>query len=204
MFELTVLFSAFTAFFAMLIMNGLPRWYHPIFNWDRFSRATNDGFFLVIEARDPRFTEIEARELLEQNRRSTHHHRARGLIMLRGFFLIFYPGRHRDGRVLRFPRATAAPARRIEIFPDMVRQPKVRAQAPLGFFADGRGLAFPIAGTVPIGYEMPKAASEAAPGAVPVPAELHAQRASRVQRRHRLLQHRQNGQRTGELAFRCR
>jgi hypothetical protein len=29
MFELTVLFSAFTAFFAMLIMNGLPRWYHP-------------------------------------------------------------------------------------------------------------------------------------------------------------------------------
>ena len=67
MFELTVLFSAFTAFFAMLIMNGLPRWYHPVFNWERFSRATNDGFFLVIEARDPRFTELEARELLEQS-----------------------------------------------------------------------------------------------------------------------------------------
>ncbi|PYJ10021.1 MAG: DUF3341 domain-containing protein [Verrucomicrobia bacterium] len=67
MFELTVLFSAFTAFFAMLLMNGLPRWYHPIFNWQRFSRATNDGFFLVIEARDPRFTELEARELLEQS-----------------------------------------------------------------------------------------------------------------------------------------
>ena len=67
MFELTVLFSAFTAFFAMLIMNGLPRWYHPIFNWDRFSRATNDGFFLVIEARDPRFTESEAQQLLEQS-----------------------------------------------------------------------------------------------------------------------------------------
>src|SRR5256885_9702759 len=67
MFELTVLFSAFTAFFAMLIMNGLPRWYHPVFNWQRFSRATNDGFFLIIEARDPRFTELEARELLEQS-----------------------------------------------------------------------------------------------------------------------------------------
>ena len=65
MFELTVLFSAFAAFFDVLIMNGLPRWNHPIFNWDRFSRATNDGFFLAIEARDPRFTEIEARELLE-------------------------------------------------------------------------------------------------------------------------------------------
>ena len=67
MFELTILFSAFAAFFAMLIMNGLPRWHHPIFNWQRFSRATNDGFFLVIEARDPRFTEIEARELLEKS-----------------------------------------------------------------------------------------------------------------------------------------
>jgi Protein of unknown function (DUF3341) len=67
MFELTVLFAAFSAFFAMLIMNGLPRWYHPIFNWDRFARATNDGFFLVIEARDPRFTELEARELLENS-----------------------------------------------------------------------------------------------------------------------------------------
>lgn len=67
MFELTVLFSAFAAFFAVLIMNGLPRPHHPIFNWDRFARASNDGFFLVIEARDPRFTEVEARELLERS-----------------------------------------------------------------------------------------------------------------------------------------
>src|SRR6266496_2473060 len=57
MFELTVLFGAFAAFFAWQVMNGLPRWYHPMFNWERFSRVTNDGFFLAIEARDPRFTE---------------------------------------------------------------------------------------------------------------------------------------------------
>jgi hypothetical protein len=67
MFELTVLFASFTAFFSLLIMNGLPRWHHPVFNWDRFTRVTNDGFFLIIEARDPRFTEMEARELLEQS-----------------------------------------------------------------------------------------------------------------------------------------
>ncbi|MDQ2659486.1 MAG: DUF3341 domain-containing protein [Verrucomicrobiota bacterium] len=66
MFELTVLVSAFTAFSAMLVMNGLPRWYHPIFNWDRFARVTNDGFFLAIEARDPRFTEAEAEQLLTE------------------------------------------------------------------------------------------------------------------------------------------
>jgi len=48
MFELTVLFAAFAAFFAWQVMNRLPRWNHPMFNWDRFSRVTNDGFFLAI------------------------------------------------------------------------------------------------------------------------------------------------------------
>jgi mono/diheme cytochrome c family protein len=37
-----------------------------------------------------------------------------------------------------------------------VRQMKVRAQAPLGLFADGRGPRLPVAGTIPVGYEMPK------------------------------------------------
>jgi mono/diheme cytochrome c family protein len=47
----------------------------------------------------------------------------------------------------------------LELFPDMVRQMKVRAQAPLNLFADGRGPRLPVTGTVPIGYEMPKSAS---------------------------------------------
>ena len=67
MFELTVLFSAFAAFFSVLIMNGLPRPHHPLFNWDRFARVSNDGFFLVIESRDPRFSEMEVVDLLERS-----------------------------------------------------------------------------------------------------------------------------------------
>jgi hypothetical protein len=59
-------FGAFAAFFSMLGMNGLPRWYHPMFNWERFIRVSNDGFFLAIESRDPRFTENGVRELLER------------------------------------------------------------------------------------------------------------------------------------------
>jgi hypothetical protein len=66
MFELTVLLSAFACVFALLVFNRLPRWHHPIFNWDRFGRATDDGYFLVIEARDPKFSEIKTRALLEQ------------------------------------------------------------------------------------------------------------------------------------------
>ena len=43
----------------------------------------------------------------------------------------------------------------IEIFPDMVRQDKVKAQAPSDFYADGRGARERIQGTVPIGYSQP-------------------------------------------------
>jgi hypothetical protein len=66
MFELTILFSAFTAFFAWQGMGFLPRWNHPMFNWNRFKRVTDDGFFLVLEARDPRFNENDAVQLLER------------------------------------------------------------------------------------------------------------------------------------------
>lgn len=44
----------------------------------------------------------------------------------------------------------------IEIFPDMDHQPKVKAQVPSAFFADGRGNRQPVAGTVPLGYAMPQ------------------------------------------------
>ncbi|MFV0415899.1 MAG: c-type cytochrome [Chthoniobacterales bacterium] len=43
----------------------------------------------------------------------------------------------------------------IEIFPDMDWQPKVKAQAPSDFFADGRGNRAPVEGTVPLGYSSP-------------------------------------------------
>ncbi len=47
----------------------------------------------------------------------------------------------------------------LEIFPDMVRQAKVKAQAPSDFYADGRGARNPIHGTVPLGYTQPMAPS---------------------------------------------
>jgi hypothetical protein len=46
-------------------MSQLPKWYHPVFNWERFKKASDDGFFLVIEARDAKFSESKTRELLE-------------------------------------------------------------------------------------------------------------------------------------------
>jgi hypothetical protein len=65
MFELTVLLSAFTATFGMLALNGLPRWNHPIFNWELFKKVSDDGFFLAIESTDPKFDEESTRAMLE-------------------------------------------------------------------------------------------------------------------------------------------
>ena len=54
-FECTVLGAALFAFFGYLIMNGLPRLHHPIFNAREFDLATRNRFFLCVEANDPRF-----------------------------------------------------------------------------------------------------------------------------------------------------
>ena len=63
-FELTVLLSALGAVFIMLGLNNLPRLYHPCFKSERFMRATDDRFFIVIEAGDPLFYREKTEEFL--------------------------------------------------------------------------------------------------------------------------------------------
>ena len=64
-YELTILFTAFTAVFGMLFLNGLPRPYHPVFNIPRFALATREKFFLLIEADDEKFDYDETRKFME-------------------------------------------------------------------------------------------------------------------------------------------
>lgn len=63
-FELTVLFSAFGAVTGMLLLNGLPRPYNPLFYSKRFARSTDDGFFLHVAAADKLFEAESTHQLL--------------------------------------------------------------------------------------------------------------------------------------------
>src|SRR5688500_16924845 len=64
-FELTVLFSVFSCLGGMLMLNRLPHPSHPLDLKRRFARVTDDKFFLLIQASDPKFDESATRNLLD-------------------------------------------------------------------------------------------------------------------------------------------
>jgi Protein of unknown function (DUF3341) len=63
-FELTILFAAIAATVGMVALNRLPKLYHPLFEISRFALASNDRFFLCIEARDGLFDLEKTKEFL--------------------------------------------------------------------------------------------------------------------------------------------
>jgi hypothetical protein len=64
-FEMAILFAALSAFFAVLIANGLPRLAHPIFDAPDFDLASRNRFFLCLRCDDPAFDEAAASVLLD-------------------------------------------------------------------------------------------------------------------------------------------
>jgi hypothetical protein len=65
-FEVMVLVASFAALLGMFFLNGLPRPHHPVFNVPRFARASQDRFFLCIEATDPHFDREATRQFLAE------------------------------------------------------------------------------------------------------------------------------------------
>ncbi|MCL4814075.1 MAG: DUF3341 domain-containing protein [Vicinamibacteraceae bacterium] len=64
-FETTILFAAISAVASVIVYNGLPQPYHPVFNVARFrERASQDGFFFAVEAADPKFDLAATRQYL--------------------------------------------------------------------------------------------------------------------------------------------
>jgi hypothetical protein len=64
-FEVTILLASLTAVLSLILLNGLPMPYHPVFNVQRFrEHASQDGLFLAIEADDPKFDHEKTRAFL--------------------------------------------------------------------------------------------------------------------------------------------
>ena len=56
-FELTVLFSAITAFLCVIVLSNLPRFNNPLLRAKSFARATDDRFVVAVDARDKAYGE---------------------------------------------------------------------------------------------------------------------------------------------------
>ncbi|MEM6473374.1 MAG: quinol:electron acceptor oxidoreductase subunit ActD [Planctomycetota bacterium] len=65
-FELTILLASFGAFFGMWALNGLPKFSNPMFTDPRFDRATDDRFFLYVDAKDDKYESDGVKKLFDE------------------------------------------------------------------------------------------------------------------------------------------
>ncbi|KAB2667640.1 MAG: DUF3341 domain-containing protein [Verrucomicrobia bacterium] len=70
-YELTILLGSFATLFAMLFLNRLPRLNHPLLKVARFKKATDDKFYLCIEAADPKYAAETTRTFLVEQCHAT-------------------------------------------------------------------------------------------------------------------------------------
>lgn len=159
-YECAILLSVFAAFFGMWILNKLPQVWHPLFRSERFTRATDDGFFIGVDARDRRFDAAKTRDLLQ----------GAGAIAIEDVHYDPDPAQKQMPKWITafivastafalIPFAIAAKARNshsaephIHIFPDMDFQPYFKSDSPMDVFADGRANRGEIQGTVARGH----------------------------------------------------
>jgi mono/diheme cytochrome c family protein len=158
-FETTVLLAGFSAFFGMWALNKLPRFWHPLFRRDRFVKVTNNGFFIGVEAADPRFDRAEAEAMLteagalavEACHIDTDPEKRRIPAGLKRFVVV-------TGLLAVVPFVCVAGARSSKsarphrhIIPDMDFQPIHRTETATALFEDGRSARPGVAGTVAVG-----------------------------------------------------
>jgi mono/diheme cytochrome c family protein len=155
-FEVTILLSVLTAFFGMWALNKLPQVWHPLFGKDRFLKATDDGFFIAIEAADPRFdgeatsrllreagaTAVETSEYVTSK---THRQIPRALM---GFVLLTSVLALVPFAFVAKARASKSEKPHFHVIPDMDFQEYRGSQAASPAFPDGRTERGQIAGTV--------------------------------------------------------
>jgi len=152
-FELTVLFSAFGALLGMLALNELPKFYNRLFLMDPFQKVTTNGFFLGIEAKDPKFTKKDTQAFLQQagakdiiECMEPHADESLPQILVPAAVLLLVVGLIPLVIIARM-RAMPSNLPRIELVQDMDFQPKLKTQKMTATFADNRGMRPILPGT---------------------------------------------------------
>jgi len=64
-FEMAVLFAAAATLISALVLGGLPRLWHPVFEVDGFARASIDRFWLAVDAGDAALDRVRDTAALE-------------------------------------------------------------------------------------------------------------------------------------------
>lgn len=153
-FELTILLASFGAFFGMLALNRLPRFSNPIFTNPRFDAATDDKFFLFIDASDPRYDAGGVRglfgdlgassidEVVEDN--SSNVLPRPFLAIVAAFALLSVV----PLLVVARMRVTTSSSPRFHVFLDMDLSPSKDAQQTTTLFADSRTMRPDVLGTI--------------------------------------------------------
>ncbi len=155
-YETTILLSVLTTFFGMWAANKLPQVWHPFFRLDRFAKATDDGFFLGVEASDKRFDLEQTKQLLV----------AAGASHVDECYVDARPEARTMPRwilaamavltmlavipiaLVYKARATKSNQPHYHVFSDMDFQPKAKSDQPFTEFADGRANRGQLLGTV--------------------------------------------------------
>jgi mono/diheme cytochrome c family protein len=161
-FELTVLFSAFAAFFGSLAMNMLPELFNPVFKSERFRRVTDDRFFIYVQRKDPAFDLAKLQtifvgaravgvETIQHDVRDPHARIPRGIF---GVVAVLAAFTFLPLALIARARESTSELPRLHLNPpapvpdEMDSQFKFKAQAPNWFFGDGRAMRLPPEGTV--------------------------------------------------------
>ncbi len=156
MFELTVLLAAFGTFFGMWGLNKLPQMWHPLFASDRFLTASSHGFFLAIEAEDPKFDEDATTALLEEagatEMETIRYKTSKAIRAIPGGIKVFMIISACMALVpfayIAKKRASKSDKPHFHIVPNMDFQTKNKPQTASDVFEDGRAARLPVSGTV--------------------------------------------------------
>ncbi|TWU04961.1 quinol:electron acceptor oxidoreductase subunit ActD [Stieleria varia] len=153
-FELTILLASFGTFFGMWALNGLPKFSNPVFTDPRFDRATDDRFFLYIDAKDERYNSAGVRKLFD----ATGSQYINEVVeddspkkVPRFIYMVW--GLSVAASVIPLlivlkMRVTTSSQPRFHIFYDMDFSPSRDAQQTTSLFADSRAMRPDVPGTV--------------------------------------------------------